>query len=216
MKNISSPFILIKNSVDIFIKKENMLFLLKVYLPLLPFSLVSIILQSLGVAQKQWASITLSVVGVFFVLLTFFVDVAGIEAVKRVVGQGTFSVKSVYKVAYKKYLAFFLVSFTVAILDGVGFLLVFVPGIIFSVWFAFARIAMIDANLGVKGAILKSKAIVKGRFWRILGIFTVFIIIGFVVQFALGVFPYGIGSAVFSLLGALFILPTYLLYRELI
>ena len=42
MKKLSSPFQLIKKSVDIFSKKENFLFLIRIYIPVAVFSVLSV------------------------------------------------------------------------------------------------------------------------------------------------------------------------------
>jgi hypothetical protein len=96
-----------------------------------------------------------------------------------------------------------------------GFALLVIPGIIFLVWFTFSRFIMIEKGLNIKESLLKSKAMVKGRFWKILWRVLVFGLFCLLVEIVLSVIPYGIGSIVWTLFGALTILPTYLLYREL-
>jgi len=62
---------------------------------------------------------------------------------------------------------------------------------------------------------MKSKEMAKGNYWKILGRLVIFGLFMIIVEFVLGVIPFGIGSVAVSLCGALFILPTYLLYKEI-
>lgn len=68
--------------------------------------------------------------------------------------------------------ALILPMFWVSILSGLavlgGFLLLFIPGILFSIWFAFANYAVLmDDKRGV-AALSFSKLLVKGRWWETL------------------------------------------------
>jgi hypothetical protein len=74
---------------------------------------------------------------------------------------------------------------------------------------------MIEKGLGVKQALLKSKELVKGIYWKMLGRLIVFGAFAMIVQMILSVVPYGLGSIISSLCGGLYMLPLYLLYKEL-
>jgi hypothetical protein len=49
-----------------------------------------------------------------------------------------------------------------------GFLLLIIPGIIFSVWYLFAQISVVLDNKRGMAALSFSRSLVKGRFWQIL------------------------------------------------
>jgi hypothetical protein len=56
---------------------------------------------------------------------------------------------------------------------------------------------------------------VKGIFWKILGRLIVFGAFMILIEAILSVIPYGVGAIVTSLCGGLFMLPVYLLYKEI-
>ena len=66
----------------------------------------------------------------------------------------------------------------------------------------------------IKESLMKSKEMAKGNYWKILGRLVVFGLFMIIVEMALSVIPFGVGTVLASLCGALFILPTYLLYKE--
>jgi hypothetical protein len=61
----------------------------------------------------------------------------------------------------------------------------------------------------------KSRELVKGRFWAILWRIFVFELFSGLVGFTLSAIPFGIGSDLITLAGVLFMLPIFLLYKEL-
>ena len=217
MEKLSSPFDLIRKAVNIFAKKENILFLIKVYIPMAILSLISIAQSFLPASIKNSNSVGLAV---FLVLLLslfvgVFVAASGIVALGKVVEGGELSVKKTFKSGWKSYRIFLLLSIALTLIYIFGFVLLIVPGILFVVWFAFSRFMVIEKGLGVKPALLKSKELVKGIYWKILGRLIVFGAFTMVVQMVLSVIPYGLGSTVSSLCGGLYMLPLYLLYKEL-
>lgn len=219
MKNLSAPFDLIKKSVKLFTEKKNLLFFLKVYLPILPFSITAIVQNYLPAwirsSTNVWVTVAFSAIQVLYLLTLVFVGAAGIVAVIKVVKGESLSVKATFASARRIYLSFLLLSIVLGIIEGLGFVLLIVPGLLFITWFAFSKLVMVDSNSGLKLALLKSKAMVKGIFWKVLARLAVFFLFMLAVELVLDIIPFGLGSAVISLSGALFILPTYLLYKEL-
>ena len=65
------------------------------------------------------------------------------------------------------------------------FILLIVPGIIFSIYWAFANYAVILHNKSGKNALDHSKSIVKGRWWRVFGILIVIAILSGLASIAL-------------------------------
>jgi len=86
---------------------------------------------------------------------------------------------------------------------------------VFTVRLAFSRFVFIDENLGIKASLTESMNLVKGKYWAILGRLLVFGVISWIIRIILSQIPYGIGLVVMILCGGLFILPTYLLYKEI-
>ncbi len=91
-----------------------------------------------------------------------------------------------------------------------------IPGIIFVVWFAFSQFILLEEdNIRTTQVLKKSKKLVDGRFWQIFVRLFVFGIFFSLVTILTVVIPYRIGSIINLFLGPLFILPSYLLYKEL-
>jgi hypothetical protein len=144
------------------------------------------------------------------------VTAAGILALGKIVNGEEFSVRNVFSTAWKKYWAFLLISIVIFFLYAFGFVLLIVPGALFAVWFAFSKFIAIEKGTGLKESLLKSKELVKGMYWKILGRLIIFGLFIILIEVILTVIPYGLGSVFSSLLGGLFMLPVYLLYQEFI
>jgi hypothetical protein len=88
-----------------------------------------------------------------------------------------------YERGWTKILSNIWVAILVAFFTFGGFLLFFVPGIIFSVWFSFAAMMVITENMKGMNVLLKSKEYVRGKwfpiFWRIvfIGVISAFLFI---------------------------------------
>jgi hypothetical protein len=219
MKKLSSPFDLIKKAVDLFSKKENLIFLVEIYLPLAFFSLLSIAQTYLPSSIIDSKSVLLTVVTVLvqilYLFVSVFVTVSGIIALGKVISGKDLSVKKTFESAWKIYWVFLLLSIVLFLAYLLGFALLIVPGVLFVVWFVFSRFVMVEKGLGVKESLLKSKEMVKGIYWKVLWRLVIFGVFVVIIEAILSAIPYGIGAIVTDLCGALFLLPVYLLYKEI-
>ena len=219
MQKLSSPFDLIKKAVNIFAKKENVIFLVKIYVPVGVFSAISLaqtfLPASIRNSNSPWLFVGVGILQILYFLTSVFVTVSGIIALGKIVGGGELSAKKTFKSAWKNYRIFLLLSVILTPIYVFGFVLLIVPGLIFVVWFAFSRFMMVEKGLGVKQALIKSKELVKGIYWKILGRLIVFGAFTVIVQMILSIAPYGVGSIISSLCGGLYMFPLYLLYKEL-
>lgn len=219
MKTISSPFELIKKAVNIFSKKENLVFLVKIYIPVAFFSLLSAGQSFLPASIKNstsiWLVLGVGVVQILYFLTSALVTISAVVALGKIVNGGELSFKKTYKSAWKNYWMLLLLSVVLTLIYVFGFLLLIIPGMIFIVWFAFSRFMAIEKGLGIKQSLLKSKELVKGIYWKVLGRLIVFGAFTVLVQMVLSVIPYGLGLTVSSLCGGLYMLPLYLLYKEI-
>ncbi|MGA2910544.1 MAG: hypothetical protein ABSE04_01945 [Candidatus Microgenomates bacterium] len=219
MKKLSSPFALIKKSVEIFEKRENLIFLMEVYLPVAFFSLLSVAQDYLPASIKNsnsvWLSIGTGVLQLIYLLVGVFVTASAITALGKVVEGGELSLRKTFRAGWKKYWIFLLLSIVITALYLLGFVLLIVPGVLFVVWFAFSKFIAIETGSGIKESLLKSKTLVKGIYWKTLGRLIIFGLFAVVIDVVLSVIPYGLGTIISSLLGGLFMLPTYLLYKEI-
>lgn len=219
MKKLTTPFQLIKKSVDIFSKKENFLFLIRIYIPVAVFSVLSVAQSNFPDSFKNSNVVLLTIVAailqLLYLLTGVLVSAAGIIAIGKIVDGKKATIKEIFMTAKKSYWMFLLLSIVIALAYGFGFILLVVPGLLFAVWFAFSKFLMIEKGTGIKESLLKSKELAKGNYWKILGRLAIFGLFLIIVEMALSIIPFGIGTVLASLCGALFMLPTYLLYREL-
>ena len=173
MQKLTSPFDLIKKAVAIFAKKENFIYLIQIYLPMAFFSIISIaqnyLPENIKNSSSVWMISGVVLLQLIYLLISVFVALSGIIAVGKIIGDGELSVRRTYESALPKYWIFLLLSSALTLIYLFGFVLLIIPGVIFVVWFAFSRFAAVEKGLGVKDALLKSKDLVKGIYWKILG-----------------------------------------------
>lgn len=218
MKTLTPPLILIKNSFYIFFDKKNLVYLLKLsFLAggiLFSFSKISPFVTGEDFVKNPLLTLPFLIIYLLLFLSVVWAQAATYEAVFRVVGEKSLGLKETFKKAWGKTWKFFLLSLTVVLLVSLGFVLLIVPGIVLAVWFSFSQFILISEGLGVRESLGKSRALVKGRFFPVLGRLVVFILVFWLIQISLSIIPF-FGFFVGMSLGPFFLLPFYLLYREL-
>ena len=218
METISGPLELIKKSVGIFFEKKNMIVFLKIYAFLIPFSIFNEYQQRIqldsNINNDPVFLSVVSIVGVLYLVISFWIYTAGMLGVLKVVNGAEITVKEILLEAWKKLWKTFLVSILVFLVVLGGLVLLVIPGIIFGVWFAFSQLIYLDKGLMVKESMIVSKSLVVGRSWKIFGRLLVFGLFSGLVNMTMAWIPY-LGQVVVSLLGGLFVIPTVLLYKEL-
>lgn len=201
----------VKEAIKIFFEKKNMIYFFKIYSVAFALGLVSFIF-SFVITKKSWMlylpSIILFPIGIW-------AQASGYEAVKRVIGGVLLEFRDTYKTSWKYLWKFFLVNLLIVLIMTGGLIFLVVPAVIFGVWYAFSLWELVDKNYGVGQALRESKALVKGKFWKLLGTFSIFILFAILTQIIFSFIPYGVGNLIITIFGALFLLPYYLLYQEL-
>lgn len=228
---LSGPIDLIRDSINIFFKKNNLVNFLKLYSLLIPFQIFFIyqdyfinsqskILNTSNpqdvIIKYPWFMASIVLVNLLFTVFSFWVNLAGIKTVAGAVEGKNKPLKEVLKASFKLLWPFSLLSILVGLIQFGGFILLVIPGIIFMVWFGFAKFIFVNENIGIKESVKESKRIVAGKFWPVLGRIVVFDAFMIIVQMTFTFIPFGIGSVISPLFGALIIIiPQYLLYKEL-
>lgn len=212
-------------SVKIFFQKENFIYFAKIQAFLLPvpviFFIWSLILRfgSAKLSESLSAGPTLFLLSIALsfvnVVISLFVEIALIEAIRRVRDGFSLSVREAFRVAKSKTWKFFLLGLLKVVILAVGFLFLLIPGIIFAVWFVFSKFEVVLHQAGVRESLAKSKALVGGRFWWVLGRLLIFEIFAVLAQIVFALLPYSLGTLVSLFFVVLFILPFYLLFKEL-
>jgi len=167
------------------------------------------------------------------IIVNFWGQVALIYAIKD--SNENIGVRESFARAKSKINHFFIVSLISGFIVLGGFLFFAIPGIIFSIWFSFAKYIVITEDVQGMNALLKSREYVRGHWWVVLsrlmflallfiGFYLIFDILLFVLAMVLSfIIKASIAQLIISLLGKLifiFVTPfatiyTYLIYDNL-
>ena len=167
-------------------------------------------------------------IGVLIVLaIVFFVAIfisqawgqtALLYAIKD--SQERIGVIEAYRRGWHKIVSYWWVVLLVGFITMGGFLLLIVPGIIFSTWFSLAIFILIAEDLKGMNALLKSREYVKGKwgsiFWRFLFIGIISIIISLVPALIFDFLKIPFGSQFSRLVIGLFLTPLVMSYSFLV
>jgi hypothetical protein len=188
----------------------------------LPFQVVSDIIYphlpvNLGLTNIKTAPLVgaYGLANLLYFLFYILTLAAGIVAIKRIVDNEQIDFKKTLSIAWKNLWKFFLVTALVFLATFGGFILLIIPGVIFGIWFYFANFIFIDQGTGITASMGKSRQLVKGKFWAVFWRILIFDIFLIAAQAVVSFIPFGIGADLLTLTGALFMLPPYLLYKEL-
>jgi len=216
MKKLENPFEIIKESWNIFTDKKNFLPLVKIYLPSGIFTLAMTLMIQVPATKNIVGGGTGTIItNILSFLLLVFVNLAGIQAVIEITKGNSLSVKSVLKNALSDYPRFLVFSVLIYFIYALGMVLWVIPFLIAATWLSFSIFIFVEKRRGIVVSLKESIALVKGRFWKVLGRMTAFMLFPALSLFVLWVVPFGLGLVAFNLIGALFILPPFLLYKEI-
>ncbi len=169
-------------------------------------------------------SIWFSVIGTIAYLGSFFLWLWAIPSLLYNLKENT-GIKESYKRGFKILSPYVWVYFLLTIIIIGGFLLFIIPGVLFSIWFSLAIFILVFEERKGFNALFRSKHLVKGKFWGVLGRFLILgliIVIGLFLVFALilfGIENKQIKDQISEVIGyflQLFILPFFLIYGFLI
>lgn len=193
--------------------------LIQVYIPLGAVSLISLLFVRIpflsDLTEGPLGNFIVGLLDFLFVLLLIFTSLAGIIAITKIYNGGKAKVNEIFKQAVSKYIKYFLFMFVLGLIYTLGSIAFIFPLILFWTWFVFGKFIFVENKSGIKASLSESKKIVKGIFWKVFARILVFGIFSVCCNIALAFLPYGIGDIVFSLLGAFFLLPQFLLYKEI-
>jgi len=153
---------------------------------------ISVIFWAFGVLTRSLVPDRMLASFIFTLLslpLSLFIGViiaAALDATARTLQNKPADVRGSLGVGIQKLIPFIWVSIMVSAAVIFGFVLLIVPALIFSVWFAFAANNIIVDDVRGRAALKKSKALVAGRWWAVLfRIVVPWLIFFFAVKFAL-------------------------------
>lgn len=230
-RTLSPALTLIKSSFEIYFKKENLVFLLKFalvnillgLLAALPFIVLGILGFGIGLltfsqgvnAGTVLFSGLLILLGVILAIaIGLWLQVAQIKAVSQVAKGKAGSIEDVFRSSWGNTIWRLLgVDILSGLIIALGFVLFVIPGIIFLVWFSFAQFIVVTENVGIIESLRRSKKLVSGYFWGILGRFLVFILFFILIRIGVSIVVF-VGPILLALFSPYFILLPYLLYED--
>lgn len=205
-----TPIEYIKESWSIYTQKDNFLYFARIMSVLVILTTLSGYLMVYFFPRNDWYNAGF----VFLALLSISINLWS-NAVKNIailkIGE---SELKVFKLGFKKIGTYLLISLIYSLLILSGLILVIIPGIVFGVWFSFSLFLVLDKNMNIKKSLVMSKLMVKNRFWAVLGRFVVFGLFSLVVSILFAIIP-NVGELLISFFAPLFVLPFYLLYKDL-
>ncbi|MFA6909440.1 MAG: hypothetical protein WC289_06240, partial [Patescibacteria group bacterium] len=192
---------------------------------ILPINLISGAMtngiESGDINSISWSSF--GILGVLIALFGFINPLAITHLVQKQVEGVTVTYQEAIKAAFGKWSNGIVTSIILAFLLVILYVLLIIPGIIFTVFWAFAISAVMIDNVSGMQALSASKAAVKGRWWRVFGYFIVFgLITGLLSSVVTAIFNFSdswivtaVGSTISSILFAFSLVASVLLYINL-
>jgi uncharacterized membrane protein len=223
---------LVKSSLRIYFKKQNLIYLLKFVLvgfliivasiaPIAAITILSVSLFAAAGVSVTWPVILLGVLGILVIIavvltINLWLQIVQIEVLRQVTKDKILGIKKTLRFSWgKRIWPLFLAGLLYFSVVIVGFVLLLIPGIIFLVWFSFAFFIVVEERRGAVAALKRSKELVSDYFWPVLGRYLVFLLISAIVQVGASTVPVA-GPIVVIFLHPYFMLLPYLLYQDLL
>lgn len=213
-QTMKTPIEYIKEAWGIYTKKENFIFFARIMAVIVIISTSISYLLSYYYSPDDWQNIGFVALTMLLIVVGLWSQTTQYFAVLKIGNPPAGGEKDIFKLGFKNMTRFLFISFVVGLIVLGGAILLIIPAIIFGVWFSFATFLVLDKNMKIKEALKTSKLMVNDKFFLVLGRFVVFGLFTFVVSLILTIVPY-IGSLIVSFVAPLFMLPFYLLYRDL-
>ncbi|MDP3941860.1 MAG: DUF975 family protein [bacterium] len=115
---------------------------------------------------RQQIPILSGLLSIAFWVLTMLVSLGSIKIALKIFDKKNPEVADLFN-GYPQLFKFIIASIIYAVLVGVGFILLIVPGIIFGIKYHFYSYLIVDKNMGPLEALKKSGEITKGVKWNL-------------------------------------------------
>ena len=213
------PIKLFKDSLSI-VGANFVLFLSILLIPIIVsfFTALFAPIPATGV-MVTYESVIYIILMVIYVIISILMSVALILAIN----DNSLTAKGAYTRAMSYFWKYVGLSLLMTIILMVGFMLLIIPGIILSVWFAFATYILILENSGIVDSLKRSREYVRGKWWGVFGRLIVMSILIALLAMAISMITVVMpdGSIADAIVAALSLLLTpvavaymYLLYNE--
>lgn len=215
---LSKTFQIYKKRIGVFLVISVIPFL--TYLVFVPFFLIPLFLnlpfiafyKSLGPFLLIPLISVIVVLGIMMVIVNLWAGVSLLYAIKE--RDQEIGIRESFAKAWPKILSYWWISILVGVITMLGFLLLIIPGIIFSIWFSLASYALVSEEKKGMKALLRSKELVKGYWWKIFWRFLVLTSIVFLITFIAGFIPF-IGNIIYIFITPFSVTFSFLIYENL-
>ena len=210
---------LFKKSFDVYLKKVWTLAGLALFsflglVIILPFVIAALAI-SYGPFSRQEFNINLILVDILLVLVGIFLAIIpGLwsqAAMFFAAREDGVNFKKSLSIAWPKIGSFFWVSLLVGLAVLGGFILFFIPGVIFCVWFCLSIFVFVSEDLKGTAALKRSKQLVKGYWWPVFGRILLIALVSIVISLLKPIGP--IVNIFFT--GPFVVIFEYMLYQDL-
>lgn len=225
---LASPISLLISSFNIFFTAKNLKYLLLLavvnFVLTLPFAIAlslllfgritsgPVNLDNFDFSVLQGVLPQFIAIIVLFAIVSLWTEVAAILAISKVVDGKGLKLVATYKEAFPKIWTYFVISLLYLLVVLGGIVLLVIPGVVFALWFNFVGFIVVLNGFGVKKTFQESKKLVKGRIWQILYRIIVINLAIALVNIIFSEIKYL--DLFVVLLAPLFILPSFLLYKN--
>jgi len=159
MKKITTLF---NEAFDIY--KAKFSILAGVVAPVFILTLITSLIQPHGTDLfSSLGGIFIELVGLATLILNIFMGVALILTIDGQVNNAT----DAYKRSVDFFLKYLILTVIMTVIVSIGYLLLIIPGIIVTIWLAFASFVLILEKQPVVDSLKKSKAYVEGIWWDV-------------------------------------------------
>jgi len=152
------------------------------------------------------------VLGIIMVIVNLWAGASLLYAIKG--RDQEIGIRESFAMAWPKILSYWWISILNGIIVMLGFLLLIVPGIIFSIWFSFSFYVLVSEDRKGMKALLRSKELVKGYWWKVFWRFFMLNIIVFLVAYIVSFIPF-IKSIIYLFITPFSVIFGFLIYENL-
>jgi hypothetical protein len=215
-----NPIQLFKDAFSIF--SQNIVLFLGILLVPVVFSFVTGLFAP--TAAEQSVGIGFSPAYIVMALLSAIVNVFMSIAIILAIQNNALTVMESYKQSMPFFLRYIGLSIVMSVLLFLGFLILIIPGIILSVWFAFSSFVLVVERAGIIDSIKKSREYARGHWWAVFGrilllglamLVISMIISGLSVAMPFGILATALVAAFTMLLAPFAVAYMYLMYQDL-
>ncbi len=215
-----NPSQLFKDAFGIF--SQNIVLFLGILIVPVVFSFVTGLFAP--TPAEQSVGIGFSPAYMIMALLSAIVNVFMSIAIILAIQNKSLTVMESYKQSMPFFWRYLGMSIILGVIIFLGFLLLIIPGIILSIWFAFSSFVLVAERTSIIDSLKKSREYVRGRWWAVFGrilllglamLVISMIISGFSVVMPFGILATALVAAFTMLLAPFAVAYMYLMYQDL-